>query len=865
MKLRLSKPISIALWAGVGILLSCAIFALVVVLGASHPEPQTNTSALRNPLDGVIDGVSSLFRADPSTDEYFAANHFPTLIGAKGDGVSNDTDELQKSLEHAGETGGTVYLPQGIYRITEPLTIPSGVTLRGDFSSPNSKDTDGRKTVLLVADNGKTRSAPLLTLEDNASLTGITVYYEGQAPGNAVEYPATVLCKANARVEKISLLNPYHGICVTGTGAVDLRSVWISPLDYGILVTENNNLVTVEDCFISPTYWLNYAPTVFSDGAGYSSLTSYLHETMHGIILEKVTDVTLNRVFVEDGAVGILLNVPKEQQGVILIKETTVSSVSQPLHLLSIPQSGVLVADSTFRPENDSGADTVQISPQTEGPVLFSNCTFSGLPKRVVNGENHSFVSFYHCNFGTWWDVCFNFSADTFLAVAPTFKTQNEKATLGKDAFGLFYNSPALEETSQLLFSVPQGDALRTESVAVVSSKETVKTFVSAPILNALEYGISPEAEDNAPAMNQLLQRAKEQKATVFLPEGIYKFNAILTVPEGVRLVGVGCSGNYRTVLNFNLQQNTDYSLLELGQDSSVENLELRQGSILADSHQTYAISTLHSAVRIRNAIISAGRGIWLAGGENASIEQVTLNVTQVGILLQTAKNVHLRDLTITDPSGSYGTTGIRLENATATLTDCQGVNLACGLELNGETDLEATLVTLRGPTVGIKASHSGKLVLTASGFSEAGQGGQTVVFQGTEAMNGTATMQGMVVAGTSLQGNLISAKKGTTELRAALITAPFTNTVISDGEGKIALYGCIWDNIPTSHATVLGGTVTFAANLLRSDKLFEGIEGDYMLTVTGEESGTVNDDVNIIQHIYQDIETEVAPENQGE
>ena len=864
MKLRPAKPISVALIAAAGLILSCAVLALVLVL-ASRPDPQkTPSSALRNPLDGIENGVSSLFRGDFSGDEYFAANYFPTLLGAKGDGVANDTKALRKSLEQAAQTGGTVYLPQGIYRITEPLTIPSNVTLRGDFSSPNSKGSDGGKTILWVADNESLRSAPLITLESNSSLMGITVYYEAQRPDTILEYPSTLFCNGTVTVQNVALLNPYHGICVTGSGVAQIRSVWMSPLDYGILVTDNNDRVVVEDCSISPTYWLNYAPDVFADGKGYPTLTSYLQEHLHGILLEQVTDVTLNRIFVEDGAVGILLNVPYERKGVLLVKETNLASVVRPLYLQSLPTSGVLISDSAFRPQNDTGADTVYLGADAKAPVIFANCTFAGLPKRVIKGENHSFVSFYHCNFGTWWDVCFDMSADTFLAVNPTFKSQNEKALLGKDAFGLLYNAQSIEESSQLLFSVPVGEAIQTKSESVTSLKDTTLPFVNAPVLNAADYGISPDADDNAPQMKLLLKEAEEQKATVFLPEGIYRFRSAIQIPASVRLIGVGCSGTYSTVLNFELDQSPAKALLALGTGASLENLEVRSGSIPSAS-EIYALSSNKNEIRIRNVTVSAGWAISLVGCQNATLEQVTLNATQVGISVQSTKQLHLRKITISDPSGSYGTVGIRLNNTEGTLlSEFRGIKLALNLDLQGSSDLTATLMTLKAASVGIQANHSAAVLITASGFSESGQGGQTTFLQGGADLSGSVTVQGLVSSGSSLPGTLVSAQKGTVEVRAALITTPFNETVRCEGEANIALYGCIWDVKPTAHALANGGTVTFGANIIRSDKLFEGIEGDYMLvTSTGETAGTVKDDVNIIQHIYEEIQTEVKPEEE--
>ena len=60
----------------------------------------------------------------------------------KGDGVHDDAAGIQKAIDvflanrenPAAPQSGAVYLPTGVYRITQPLTLPSGVVLVGDGS-----------------------------------------------------------------------------------------------------------------------------------------------------------------------------------------------------------------------------------------------------------------------------------------------------------------------------------------------------------------------------------------------------------------------------------------------------------------------------------------------------------------------------------------------------------------------------------------------------------------------------------------------------------------------------------------------------------------------------------------------------------
>jgi len=63
--------------------------------------------------------------------------------GAIGDGVNDDTAELQAAIDYAEASGGEVYLPVGKYYITSTLTIDNSITFRGagatfDQTAPDS-------------------------------------------------------------------------------------------------------------------------------------------------------------------------------------------------------------------------------------------------------------------------------------------------------------------------------------------------------------------------------------------------------------------------------------------------------------------------------------------------------------------------------------------------------------------------------------------------------------------------------------------------------------------------------------------------------------------------------------------------------
>lgn len=91
---------------------------------------------------GASDWSVSVNSVETRLQDAFAAfsgvfyNVKAPTYGAAGDGTTDDTTAVQASLTAAGNAGGgIVFFPQGTYRITSALTVPSGVSLWG--AGPN--------------------------------------------------------------------------------------------------------------------------------------------------------------------------------------------------------------------------------------------------------------------------------------------------------------------------------------------------------------------------------------------------------------------------------------------------------------------------------------------------------------------------------------------------------------------------------------------------------------------------------------------------------------------------------------------------------------------------------------------------------
>ena len=95
--------------------------------------------------------------------------------------------KIQALLDEAGKTGGVVYLPGGIYRLDNPITVPAGVELRGAAGSPTretSASADGTVLLVYYGDGSKYKSTDqaLITLGKDAGVNGIRILYPENGP-----------------------------------------------------------------------------------------------------------------------------------------------------------------------------------------------------------------------------------------------------------------------------------------------------------------------------------------------------------------------------------------------------------------------------------------------------------------------------------------------------------------------------------------------------------------------------------------------------------------------------------------------------------------------------------------------------------
>jgi len=202
--------------------------------------------------------------------EYFNSNNAVIEAnicdyGAKGDGVTDDTAAFKSALDYMKVKGGILYAPKGIYKLTQEMIIPEGVTLLGDFKEPNIEDAKVGGTVLALYPQtvAQGNNVPFFNVKNAASLNGLTFWYPEQNldAGIPIEYPYTVQTETLPSVlTNLHFVNSYCAICqeVDNDYTIQqmIRNVYGTPLFCGFWFDRAPDICRQYSIDYRPDWWL---------------------------------------------------------------------------------------------------------------------------------------------------------------------------------------------------------------------------------------------------------------------------------------------------------------------------------------------------------------------------------------------------------------------------------------------------------------------------------------------------------------------------------------------------------------------------------------------------------------------------------
>ena len=215
-------------------------------------------------------------------------------FGAVGDGITDDSDAIQKAVDSLVGGGTVVFPPSHKYKITKQITVKPYVFLKGS-EHMNERDID-KTPVFYIYHGENEKDSCTFKMKISSGMSGFTFYYPNQVEENAMEpipYAWTIdTTKENAGntdnvyLENLMLRNSYQGIKLVDAGRFYLNNIQGQPIKTGIY---SDNVLDV-----SRMYNIHFWPFKYIVG---SNMYNWIYNNGTAFDLGNIDHVTITSAF----------------------------------------------------------------------------------------------------------------------------------------------------------------------------------------------------------------------------------------------------------------------------------------------------------------------------------------------------------------------------------------------------------------------------------------------------------------------------------------------------------------------------------------------------------------------------------------
>ncbi len=543
----------------IGGMATVAVAAILVGLLLMWPEPKPDPYHFTSGNAEVISPTEGMVSQDMIVYNTNAVDK-----GADPTGAKDSTEAIQDALNGLKNTGGVVFLPAGQYKVEGTLDIPGGVTLRGEWLSPEEEGGLGSGTILMAYyGRGSTDSAAdaFVRMSGASVFRDISVWYPEQVAADIQPYPATIYGEGHTAVLNVTLYNSYIGFWNPSCSSMMIRGLYGTVLNTGIYGANAYDIPRIERVKFDPSYWskseLKNCPT----GEWVDELEAYTRDNLVGIKAGQMDwgywyDLEMNHI-----KYGILMVHGNDAIGKIKIADAEVGIY---IDNMSYPGLEVSYADieadtaGIFLDEAGSEDEDSKGTQFDNASLAVSASTFRGWGVGIHALEDANFgINLNDCVFESWGESAIQMAGGHLVCANGDFR-QKKPALHLEDYVGQvvltgnrFANKNDIlvdtdyweEGTDRIVRDDDCTDVLHTPEYNHVFIPENKPAKPN--LYNVSEYGAVvgtvediPEEDSTAAIQKALDAAGKNGGGTVYLPGGVYRVNGSLKVPSGVELRG---------------------------------------------------------------------------------------------------------------------------------------------------------------------------------------------------------------------------------------------------------------------------------------------------------------------------------------
>lgn len=553
--------------------------------------------------------------------------------GATGDGVTDVTTIFQNSLNSLGKLGGgTLFVPKGKYVIKGNLTMPKGVSMRGEWQQPVKGQPIVGTILMAYAGRGNAGAAAFITMQPSTLVQDMAIWYPEQMPDNIVTYPPTILFGQTGyfgndfcNAKNVTLVNAYDGIIFStanGGGCPVIFNVYGTPLHTGIQIDRVADVGRIQQIGFSPSYWsgsgLANAP---SAGSAYAS---WIYQNGTGIMMRRNDWTNTSFVNIEGYNVGFRAAQSVSSPGNYPNGEhysMTFSNCNTAVQVDGLPTAGIMFSQVTVT----GCASGFVLTPNTKkGTIQLHTCTISATGNAI--SIDSTVTSSFLMQHTTISSGKVNISGSTFTASDCDFNNGSQKNIIGARARTIltgnrFSGGSNIQNNSRYVSSIDNTSLSLSQmpSFPNITTETHKPTRLALYLATAAPYNAKADGvTDNTTAIqNALNQAGADGGGIVFLPPGKYKVLGHLTVPANVELKGANDVSTAPTGPGSVLEVYADQGnasgtpFLRLSANSGIRGLVInypqQMGNLVPNFYvYPYAIQALGSNVYIINIGVRA-------------------------------------------------------------------------------------------------------------------------------------------------------------------------------------------------------------------------------------------------------------------
>ncbi len=485
-----------------------------------------------------------------NTNESIVAVTTPQEYGAVGDGVTDDSAAFQRAINavfnSGGHGGGVIYVPPAQYAFYTNITVPTGVTLHGDWTDW-TRGTNGLvgTTFDVYYGAGLTNAVPFINTSISASLRDINIWYPNQNPSNIAGYPFAIEAASDVVVQNVVLVNAYQGILCNGSEFI-LSSVIGTPLFMGISTTGTiADISQTEDIRFSPAIWpASLLPNAPATGGPYATWMRTYGTGMQVFRLDGLINVN---TWISGYNVGLDFELNSGGQAGCAFYNGSVTNCATAMLAQEMQTAeGLEVSDFTL--DGDIAINRTHAT--NDAAAEFDNCQIIGRNGTAVSclGANwQSSMSFQNCTISN----ALNLAGPGVFNLVNCHLQGTPQCVMSATANRVAFTGCSFAPSQKIINNGNAGNLL-IDSRGAISSPlpvfdwtNVISDFSSrrpgkTNLFIATSYGATGNGvtDDSAAIQSALTAAGTNGGGIVYLPPGQYHLTNTLDVPSGVELRG---------------------------------------------------------------------------------------------------------------------------------------------------------------------------------------------------------------------------------------------------------------------------------------------------------------------------------------